>query len=129
MFPAVAALASALAGCAALGGGVEVARDSWMGAHFDDVVARWGAPARHATLADGRGAYTWESTRPGGYFLPGSVGIYGSSGGGVGVALGLPGTGGGGHQRCERTLIFTGDRVVEQTWLGPSAFCRTFRRE
>jgi hypothetical protein len=124
--PLVAVL---LAGCATLGGDIDAARNSWHGARYDDVVAKWGAPARQATLSDGRDVYTWESTGSGGVLSPGSVGIFGGSGVGVGVVLGLPGMGGGDPQRCERTLTFSGGRVVQQTWLGPPAFCSTFRRE
>jgi hypothetical protein len=119
-----------LSGCAALGGGdVESAQKSWHGARYDEVVAKWGAPARHATLPDGRNVYTWESVGSGGIAFPASVGVYGGSGGGgVGVVFGLPGMGGGEPQRCERTLIFRDDRVTEQSWLGSPAFCSAFRR-
>jgi hypothetical protein len=114
-----------------LGGDLDSARNSWQGARYDEVVAKWGAPTRHATLSDGRNVYTWESTGSGSAHSPASVGIFGGSGVGVGVGvvLGLPGMGGGETQRCERTITFSGDRVVQQTWLGPAAFCRTFRRE
>ena len=118
-----------LAGCATLGGDIDAARNSWHGARYDEVVANWGAPTRHVALSDGRSVYTWESAGSGGVLSPGSVGVYGGSGIGVGVVLGLPGMGGGEPQRCERTFTFSGDRVVQQTWLGPSAFCSTFRRE
>lgn len=122
-------LAALLSGCATLGSDIDAARNSWHGARYDEVVAKWGAPTRHATLADGRNVYTWESTGSGGFLSPGSVGVYGGSGIGVGVVLGLPGMGGGEPKRCERTLTFSGDRVVQQTWLGPPEFCSTFRRE
>ena len=118
-----------LAGCATLGGDIDAARNSWHGARYDEVVAKWGAPTRHVALSDGRSVYTWESAGSGGVLSPGSVGVYGGSGIGVGVVLGLPGLGGGEPQRCERTFTFSGDRVVQQTWLGPPAFCSTFRRE
>jgi hypothetical protein len=38
---------------------------------------------------------------------------------------------GGGYaepQRCERTLIFKGNVVNEQSWLGDPALCRAFKR-
>ena len=121
-------LALLLAGCATMAD-TENAKNSWHGARYDDVVARWGAPNREATLADGRKACTWVAE--GGYGgSPASVGVYGGSGGGgVGVMIGLPGGMGGTEpQRCERTLIFRGDVVVEQTWLGQPALCSQFRR-
>ncbi|OGA25875.1 MAG: hypothetical protein A3I02_13590 [Betaproteobacteria bacterium RIFCSPLOWO2_02_FULL_67_26] len=118
-----------LAGCATMTD-VENARNSWQGARYDEVVARWGAPNREATLADGRKASTWVAE--GGYGgTPASVGVFGGSGGGgIGVSIGLPGMGMGSSepQRCERTLIFKGGVVVEQTWLGNPALCRTFSR-
>lgn len=118
-----------LAGCATTAD-VENAKNSWQGARHDDVVARWGPPNREAILADGRIAATWVAE--GGYGgVPASVGVFGSSGGGgIGVQIGLPGMGGGyvEPQRCERTLIFKSDVVVEQSWFGQSAMCRQFRR-
>lgn len=123
------ALVALLAGCATMAD-VENARNSWQGARYDDVVARWGAPTREATLSDGRKAGTWVAE--GGHGgVPASVGVFGGSGGGgVGVSIGLPGMGMGSTepQRCERTLIFKDDIVVEQTWLGQPAFCSAFRR-
>lgn len=118
-----------LAGCATPGGDIDSARNSWHGARYDDVVAKWGAPARQTSMSDGRDVYTWESTGSGGFLSPGSVGVFGGSGFGVGVIFGLPGMGGGEPQRCERTLTFSGGRVVQQTWLGTPEFCSVFRRE
>ncbi len=106
-------------------------RNSWQGARYETVVAQWGAPARSTVLADGRDVHTWTSeTGTGGAWYP-SVGVFGGSrgaGGGVGVAL--PGMGGAGGEllRCERTLFFRDDQVVEQSWLGNSRYCGTFRR-
>lgn len=118
-----------LGGCATTAD-IENARNSWQGARYDDVVARWGAPTRETTLADGRKASTWVAE--GGYGgTPASVGVFGGSGGGgVGVTIGLPGMGMGSSepQRCERTLIFKGGTVVEQTWLGQPRFCSAFSR-
>ncbi|MBI3043777.1 MAG: hypothetical protein HYY78_13245 [Betaproteobacteria bacterium] len=127
--PGLALFALVLAGCATLGGDVEDAKRSWHGARYEEVVLRWGEPARHATLADGRDNYTWVSEGTSGVF-PGSVIVFGGSGGaGVGAVFGLPGMGGGEPQRCERTLTFKDGRVVEQTWLGQTAFCSQFRKE
>ena len=128
---AIAAFAALLAGCASTASDSDVfnARDTWNGAAYDDVVARWGVPARTTKLSDGREAYTWVSetftSRPA--FFP-SIGVFGGSGGsGVGIGTGVA-TGGGELQRCERTLIFQKGRVVDQTWQGPPDYCSTFRK-
>lgn len=115
-----------LAGCAS----IESAKNSWQGAHYDDVIARWGAPSRSAALSDGRQVHTWVTD--GGYGGPGpaSVGVFGGSGGvGVGTSIIFGGGGAVAPQRCERTLVFRNDRVVEQTWIGDPTFCSQFRRE
>jgi len=102
-----------LAGCAAPGG-IGEATGSWDGATYDEVVLRWGAPARSTKLTDGRDVYTWVSE---------SAGSRGSSAVGFGI-----GGGGGEAVRCERTLIFKAGRVDEQNWQGPAEYCRTFAR-
>ena len=124
----VPGLALALAGCASL----EKARDSWQGAHYDEVITRWGAPTRSAQMVGGGTAHTWVTDggyAGGGGVMP-SVGVFGGSGG---VAVGTSVIFGGGGSvepvRCERTLVFRDDRVVDQTWLGDSSFCSKFRRE
>ena len=122
-FISIAAVAALLAGCATTSETeVIAARDTWKGTTYDDVVARWGVPARSTKLTDGRDAYTWVSetfaSRPA--FYP-SIGIFGGSGGGgvgIGTGVGIGGAGGGELQRCERTLIFQNARVVDQTWTG-----------
>jgi hypothetical protein len=122
-------LLALLSGCAATPGDIQSARDSWHGAQYDEVVARWGAPNRYTTLADGAYVYTWESvsTAPGGRIFP-SIGIFGGSGG-VGVGTGVTvGPGGGELVRCDRTLIFRDARVAQQTWQGDPAFCESFKR-
>jgi len=114
------------AGCATFGGDSDGARNSWQGAAYAEVVSQWGAPSRSTTLLDGRQVHTWvaEGGSSGGF--PASIGIFGGSGGGgVGGSVIF---GGGELQRCERTLTFQNDRVVEQTWLGPASFCSTFAR-
>ena len=118
-----------LAGCATTNGDIQGARDSWNGATYDEVVARWGAPHRYTTLSDGAYVYTWESegTAPGGRIYP-SFGIFGGSGG-VGLGTGVTVGGGGGELvRCARTLIFRDARVAQQTWQGDPGFCEKFRR-
>jgi hypothetical protein len=127
---AVLAVALAvLAGCASRGDPVPEARNSWHGAAYDDVVLAWGTPTRSAQLSDGRHAYTWvsEASLPRGGVSP-SVGI-GIGRGGVGIGTGVIFGGGGAELvRCERTLIFDGGRVVDQTWQGPAEYCNTFAR-
>ena len=126
----IAAVAALVAACASTSDAdVFAARDTWKGSSYDDVVARWGVPARSTKLADGREAYTWMSetftSRPA--FFP-SIGVFGGSGG-AGVGVGVGGASGGGElQRCERTLIFQKGRVVDQTWQGPADYCASFRK-
>lgn len=118
-----------LAGCASL----EKTKESWQGAHYDEVIARWGASSRSTITTDGRHVHTWVSE--GGYYgAPGStsVGVFGGSGGvGVGVGTSIILGGGGPVEvvRCERTLVFQDARVVEQTWLGDPTLCSEFRKE
>jgi len=119
-----------LAGCAAPGAEVTEARDSWDGATYDEVVLRWGTPARSTKLSDGRDVYTWISDSVGsrGNSSVG-FGIGGGRGGGVGIGTGIMfGSGGGESIRCERTLVFKDGRVDEQTWEGPAQYCRSFAR-
>ena len=119
-----------LSGCAAPGAELVEARDSWDGATYDEVVLRWGTPARSTKLSDGRDVYTWVSESVGsrGSVHP-SIGISGGSGGGIGIGTGIVfGSSGGEPVRCERTLIFKAGRVDEQTWEGPAGYCRSFGR-
>ena len=104
-----------LAGCAAPAELTE-ARDSWDSATYDEVVLRWGTPARSTKLSDGRDVYTWVSD---------SVGSRGNSSVGFGIG---GGRGGGESIRCERTLVFKDGRVDDQTWEGPAEYCRSFGR-
>jgi hypothetical protein len=119
-----------LAGCAAAPPGVPEAKQSWQGASYDTVVARWGQPTRGETLPDGREQRTWisEFRRPRGAIFP-SFGI-GIGGGNVGVGVGVAGAGvpvGEDVQTCERTLVFADGKVVDQTWTGNESFCATLR--
>lgn len=119
-----------LAGCASPGGEFAEARDSWDGVTYDEVVLRWGTPARSTRLTDGSSVYTWISEGAGtrGRVSP-SIGIGIGSGGAVGIGTGVMfGSTGGEPARCERTLIFREGRVAEQTWQGPQEYCNTFRR-
>jgi hypothetical protein len=118
-----------LAGCATPGGELTEARGSWDGATYDEVVLRWGTPARSTKLTDGRNVYTWISDSVGsrGSVSP-SVGIgFGTGGMSIGTGV-MFGSGGGEPVRCERTLIFKAGRVDEQNWQGPAEYCRSFGR-
>lgn len=127
-FPAVVLLV--LAGCASPpAGDLAHTRAAWAGASYEEVVRHWGAPARSTTLPDGREAHTWvsEGVASRASLWP-SIGIFGGSGG-VGFGTGVTmGPGYGELQRCERTLFFSGARVVEQSWQGPPGYCASFRR-
>ncbi|MGE5522255.1 MAG: hypothetical protein ACM3SS_00960 [Rhodospirillaceae bacterium] len=115
--------------CASTPDDTNGAAASWLGASYDDVVARWGTPVRSSALADRRSAYTWasESSASRGTIWP-SIGVFGGSGG-VGVGAGAAvGPGGLALVRCERTLIFRDGHVIDQTWQGDPAYCNTFRR-
>jgi hypothetical protein len=120
-----------LAGCAS----IEKAKNSWQGAHYDEVISRWGAPYRSTKLADGSPVHTWVAEGGhGGGPGPASVGVFGASGGGsggfgVGTSIIFGGGGAVEPQRCERTLTFRSDRVVEQSWIGDPSFCSSFRKE
>jgi hypothetical protein len=117
-----------LAGCATPAVDYSATRNSWQGAPYEAAVTQWGAPTRSRVLADGRNTHTWVSeTAAGGTWYP-SVGVFGGSRGvgvGTGVILGQSGVE---YVRCERTLTFREDRVVEQSWQGQSSYCNTFRR-
>jgi hypothetical protein len=116
-----------LEGCATLGVDLTAAKDSWQGERYETVVARWGAPARSTVLADGRDSHTWSSIAgAGGSWFP-TIGV--SSGSGMGMGAGVTsGQNGMEPVRCERTLIFSEGRVVEQSWLGQWRYCSSFRR-
>ncbi len=125
----LAAVLCLLAGCAAVRIDSDAARDSWRNAKYDEVVSQWGAPSRSTTLTDGRPAHTWisEGTSSRGSFYP-SIGIFGGSGVGVGTSVAV-GAGGYERVRCERTLIFSIGRVVEQHWMGSADYCNEFARK
>ncbi|MFH1969259.1 MAG: hypothetical protein ABIJ53_02955 [Verrucomicrobiota bacterium] len=121
---AVLAATVLLAGCAGLLTDVNDAQNSWRGMRYEAVVEQWGVPARGARLAGGRESHTWVSEGTLSRLNP-IIGIFaGSGGGGVSVStqpVGAP-------SRCERTLIFKDERVVEQTWVGEENYCSTFIR-
>jgi hypothetical protein len=122
-----------LAGCATVQEEFDQAQVSWHLAQYDEVVARWGSPAKSATLSDGRETHTWTSQeaslRPSGPQI--GVGVFGSSGGGgsgVGVGVGFPFGSTVNPASCERTLTFKDKVVVEQSWNGDQGYCRYFKR-
>lgn len=120
-----------LAGCATLEQELDEVKGAWQGAPYDEVVTRWGAPARSATLSDGRQTHTWvsqEAPISGGGPQVG-VGVFGGSGGGgVGVGIGFPFGGSVNRASCERTLTFKDNAVVDQSWSGDPGYCRFFKR-
>jgi hypothetical protein len=124
-----------LAACATVGveEQVQQARQSWEGATYEDVVARWGPPVRSATPSDGTQVHTWISQETPVY-APGpsvGVGVFGGSrgvGSGVGVGIGFPFGGTVNPAACERMLTFKDGRVVEQNWTGDPGYCRHFNR-
>jgi len=123
------ALLVLLAGCAT----TEKAKESWIGASYDEAVRAWGPPARSGKLSDGAEVHTWVSEGGPTYRSGPSIGIggFGGSGrGGVGIGVGVP-IGGGSVEppaRCERTLTFRGGRLVEQSWIGPDEVCASYTR-
>jgi hypothetical protein len=111
----------------------EKARESWSSATYDDIVRAWGAPARSGKLADGADVHTWVSEAGPTVRSGPSIGIggFGGRGGsGVGVGVGFPiGSGSAAPPaRCERTLTFRDNRLVEQSWIGPDEICAEYAR-
>jgi hypothetical protein len=123
-----------LAACAT----TEKAKESWVGATYDDAVRAWGAPARSGKLADGTEVHTWVSEGAPVYRSGPTVGFgvggWGGRGGGsaVGVGVGVSGPIGQGSvsppARCERTLSFRDGRLVQQEWIGPDEICSEYAR-
>lgn len=132
---AFVALAFALLlGCAT----TEKAKESWVGATYDETVRTWGPPARSTKLADGSDVYTWVS-QAGPTYRPGptvgfGIGGFGIGGGpgnvGVGVGASVPvGQGSASPPTsCERTMTFRDGRLVSQNWIGPDEVCSVFGR-
>ncbi len=113
----------------------EKAKETWVGAGYDDAVRAWGAPARSGKLADGTEVHTWVSEGGPAYRSGPSIGIggFGGSRGGVGVGVGASFPIGQGTAvppaRCERTLTFRDGRLVGQSWIGPDEVCSGFERQ
>jgi len=126
------ALAALLAACATAHD-VDVAKNSWMGATYEDVLRVWGAPARSTNTADGRYWYTWETVsavQPGSSvgFSIGGMRMGGSGAAGVGVGTSVPVGSPPAPESCQRTLIFQNGVVVDQSWQGPPSMCADFKR-
>ena len=124
------ALLVLLAGCAT----TEKAKQSWVGASYDEAMRAWGPPARSGKLSDGAEVHTWVSESGPAYRSGPSIGFggFGGSGRGVGVGVGVSVPIGSGSveppARCERTLTFRGGRVVEQSWIGQDEVCGDYAR-
>jgi hypothetical protein len=112
----------------------EKAKETWLGASYDDVVRTWGPPMRSGKLSDGSEVHTWVAEGGPTYRSGPSVGIGGFGFGGrtgVGVGANFPiGEGSATPPaRCERTLTFRDGRLAEQSWIGPDEICSGFGRE
>ena len=130
--PELILAACLLAGCATVEQEFNEVKAAWQGASYDEVVTRWGPPARSATLSDGRQTHTWVSQEvaTGGGGPQVGVGVFGGSGGGgIGVGVGFPFGTTVNRAGCERTLTFRDSTVVEQSWTGDQAYCRFFKRK
>src|SRR5438105_1836416 len=129
----IVALAVVLTACATAED-MQRARDSWNGASYEDVLKAWGAPERGTKTADGRDWYTW--SRYGGQSSGSSVGVgmgrstFGGGGiSGVGVGVGMPIGTPPAPEKCERTLVFSEGKVVEQHWNGPPSLCADLKKK
>lgn len=114
-----------LCGCAGMPDDLVPAVESWRGASLEDVMQRWGPPARTRTLEEGEQEITWVSedyrkVRP-------SAGVVIGSGGAV-VGGNVPFGAAGPAVRCDRTLVLRKGAVAGGRWLGPYDFCNLFRR-
>jgi hypothetical protein len=126
--PLGAALVVLLAACASAED-LQKTQESWQGAAYEEVLRAWGAPARSTKTPDGRDWHTWvnEAYSQSSSFGVGVGGANVGRHGGVGVGMGMPIGNAEPPTRCERTLVFTDGKVVEQHWNGPAGFCSGFR--
>ena len=125
-------LAALLAACATAHD-VDLAKNSWMGATYEDVLRVWGAPAASTQTNDGRYWYTWitqGSAQPSSSvgFSVGGMRIGGGGATGVGVGTSMPIGSPPPPESCQRTLIFENGVVVDQSWQGPPSMCADFKR-
>ena len=122
-----------IAGCASLEQESAQVRSAWQGVSYDEVVKRWGAPTRSATLQGGTQVHTWLSesqsrSAPSGPSV--GVGVFGGSGGGggMGMGIGFPLGSSVETSRCERTFTFKDGVVIQQSWTGEPGYCNSFKR-
>jgi hypothetical protein len=125
-------LAALLAACATAHD-VDLAKNSWMGATYEDVLRVWGAPTASTQTNDGRYWYTWitqGSAQPSSSvgFSVGGMRIGGGGATGVGVGTSMPIGSPPPPESCQRTLIFENGVVVDQSWQGPPSMCADFKR-
>ncbi len=125
-----AVLSALLVACAT----TEKAKESWVGATYDETVRAWGPPGRSARLADGAEVHTWVAEggptyRSGPSIGIGGFGFGGRTGVGVGANFPIGQSSAGPPARCERTLTFRDGRLAEQSWIGEDEVCSTFGRE
>ena len=110
---------------------MEQAKASWQGTTYDELVARWGPPARSAPLSDGRQTHTWVSQEGPVYAGGPSVGVgvfRGGGSGGVGVGVGFPFGTTVNPPVCERHMTFKDGALAEANWTGDPGYCRYFKR-
>ena len=114
-----------LAACAGLRTNMNDARNSWQGISYKNVVQQWGQPTSSTDPKDGRQSHTWVSEGQISRLVP-SVGFFFGTSGGIGGEVTPQAS--GPIRRCERTLTFQDQKVVEQTWQGDDSYCSTFIR-
>jgi hypothetical protein len=128
-------LALVVAGCTTMT--IEEAKQTWVGATYDEAVRTWGPPQRSGKLSDGADVHTWVSEsgpayRSGPTFGFGVGGVSGGGRGGVGVGVGGSVPIGQGTveppARCERTFTFRDGRMAEQNWIGQDSVCTEYAR-
>jgi hypothetical protein len=99
---------AAVAACASTDGELAAARESWLGATYDQVLMAWGTPSQ-----SGVDSHTWLSDDS-------APRVPGSSGGVGGMIFAAA--------RCDRTLAFRDGRVVDGRWNGDPEFCKRYAR-
>lgn len=114
-----------LAGCASFD--PDAVKQAWLGATYDEVVARWGQPASGERLPDGVEVRTWitEMAPLGGGTSLSIGGVTFGRGGGVGTGVSIPIGAPPDPIRCERVLYFRDARVIDQQWTGTTEACRS----
>jgi hypothetical protein len=113
-----------LAGCASFDPQAE--KRAWLGASYDEVVARWGQPASGERLPDGVEVRTWitEMAPLGGGTSLSIGGVTFGRGVGIGTGVSIPIGEPPAPIRCERVLYFRDAQVIDQEWTGADEACR-----